>query len=109
MSIETKHSPGGLIKSTGNEAEHLRRDVVIQSLQLELCVQRYRRHVCKASTNIPENASFEQAEAEYHRAIEQSEEGRRLAGLRDLVRNVRAQFQPASLAPQAATASEVGL
>ena len=105
--IEMKNSPCVPGKSTDNKAEQLCRDVVIGTLQLELYLQRYRHHVCKASANIPENASFEQAEAEYYKAMEESEEGRRLSALRNLVRKVRAQFQPASLAVRAATEGEV--
>ncbi len=108
-SIETKDRPGGPGKSTDNEAEQLRRDVVVQSLQLELRLQRYRHYICKTTINIPENASFEQAEFDYHKAVEESEEARRLLELRDLVRNVRSQFQPEHSVAQAATAGEVRL
>jgi hypothetical protein len=104
MSVETKHSPSGTSKSTDNIAEQLRNAVVLQSLQLELCIQRYRSHVGYATANIPENASFEEAESYYHKALE-SEDGRRLFLFRELVRYIRSQFHSASLVAHAATAS----
>jgi hypothetical protein len=108
MPIETKHSPSGTSKSTNNVTEQLRNDVVLQSLQLELCLQRYRSHIGMATANIPENASFEEAESHFHKALE-SEDGRRLFVLRELVRHVRTQFQSTSLVAHAATASGAGL